>query len=64
MIGILAMVTLKLVLISAALLALVVVGLSLKLIFGKTTNKSCSNDDVGYSCGCGGSCGANSKKVG
>lgn len=56
--------TLKLILISAALLAIVIAGLSLKLIFGKTTNKSCKSSDVGYSCGCGGSCGLNSPGVG
>jgi len=56
--------TLKLILISAAMLAVVIVGFSLKLIFGKTANKSCKSNDVGYSCGCGGSCGINSPNIG
>lgn len=62
------MAILKLVLLTAVLIGLVFVGLSLKVLLGKTKKTACQTDnsDVGYSCGCGGgsNCSTNSAKKG
>lgn len=62
------MAILKLILLTVALIGLVFIGLSLKVILGKTKKTDCQTDnsDVGYSCGCGGgsNCSTNSAKKG
>lgn len=62
------MAILKLIILSVTLVGLVFIGLSLKVILGKTKKSNCKTDnsDVGYSCGCGGgsNCSTNSAKKG
>lgn len=62
------MATIKLILLTAAIVGLVFAGLSLKVILGKTKRNECdgSSSDAGYSCGCGGGsgCSANGAKDG
>ncbi|MGE0077232.1 MAG: hypothetical protein AB7S48_05150 [Bacteroidales bacterium] len=62
------MATLKLIVLSVGLIGLVFIGLSLKVMFGRTKKNSCESDssDIGYNCGCGGgnNCSTNSAKKG
>lgn len=62
------MAILKLILLTVVVIAIVFLGLSLKVILGKTKKSDCKSDnsDVGYSCGCGGgsNCSTNSAKKG
>ena len=58
----------KLILLTAIIIGIVFLGLSLKVLLGKTKKTECESNssDVGYSCGCGGgnNCSTNKSKKG
>lgn len=62
------MAIIKLILLTAIIIGIVFLGLSLKVLMGKTKKSECESNssDVGYSCGCGGgsNCSTNSAKKG
>jgi len=62
------MAILKLIILSTVLVGFVFLGLSLKVLLGKTKKTDCNaeNSDVGYTCGCGEgtNCSTNGAKKG